>query len=124
MTLFPRPFLSPSPSDPSTAVGRIDVHSHLLPGIDDGCQTVEDSVACARVLVEQGYTHSFCTPHIWPNLPENTIVNIRRRVGEHQAALEAASVPLRLLPGGELNLREDMPNTLPAELVSYGMAGR
>jgi protein-tyrosine phosphatase len=126
MTLFPRPFLSPTPSphDSPTRLGRVDVHSHLLPGIDDGCQTVEDSLACARVLVEQGYTHGFCTPHIWPNLPQNTPANIRRRVADLQAALDAASVPLRLFPGGELNLREETLRTLPAELVSYGMAGR
>ncbi len=53
--------LSPS----SSPVGRIDVHSHLLPGIDDGCKTVEESIGCARVLVANGYTHAFCTPHIW-----------------------------------------------------------
>jgi protein-tyrosine phosphatase len=124
MTLFPRPFLSPLSPDVEMRVGRIDVHSHLLPGIDDGCQTVEDSLGCARVLVEHGYTHSFCTPHIWPNLPENTPVNIRRRVTELQSALDAASIPLRLLPGGELNLREDTLSTLPESLVSYDMAGR
>lgn len=124
MTLFPRPFLRPLSRDSEPRVGRVDVHSHLLPGIDDGCQTVEESLACARVLVEQGYTHSFCTPHIWPNLPENTPANIRRRVGELQAALDAASIALQLLPGGELNLREDTLGTLPEALVSYDMAGR
>ena len=54
-------------SDPIT--GRIDVHSHLLPGLDDGCVSLDESLACARRLVAEGYTHSFCTPHIWPNLP-------------------------------------------------------
>ena len=124
MTLFPRPFLSPAPGDTPSRVGRVDVHSHLLPGIDDGCQTVEDSLACARVLVGEGYTHGFCTPHVWPNLPENTAANIRRRVGELQAALDAESIPLRLLPGGEINLREDTLLTAPDALVSYDMAGR
>lgn len=123
MTLFPRPFLSPPP-DPTPGIGRIDVHSHLLPGVDDGCPTLDESLACARVLVGQGYTHSFCTPHIWPSLPENTPSNIRRRVAELQAALDAASIPLRLLAGGELNLREDTLSTLPESLVSYDMAGR
>ena len=33
--------------------GRIDIHSHLLPGVDDGCKTVADSLDCARALVEQ-----------------------------------------------------------------------
>src|SRR4051794_15107533 len=51
--------------------GRIDVHSHLLPGVDDGCASIEDSIACAARMVAAGYTHSFCTPHVWPDLPHN-----------------------------------------------------
>ena len=31
---------------------KIDVHSHLLPGVDDGCKTLEESLDCARLLVE------------------------------------------------------------------------
>ena len=30
--------------------GLVDTHSHLLPGVDDGCRTVEESIACGRVL--------------------------------------------------------------------------
>jgi protein-tyrosine phosphatase len=105
-------------------VGRIDVHSHLLPGIDDGCETLEESLACARVLVSEGYTQSFCTPHIWPNLPLNTVDNIRRRVSDLQISLEQADIPLRLFPGGEINVREDTLKTAPEALVSYDMAGR
>ena len=125
MTLFPRPFLSPSPGrDPQTRVGRVDVHSHLLPGIDDGCARLDESLACARVLVGHGYTHSFCTPHIWPSLPNNTAANVRAKVADLQAALDGAEIPLRLLPGGEINLREDTLGTAPEDLVTYDMAGR
>jgi hypothetical protein len=49
-------------------IQRIDVHSHLLPGVDDGCRDVAESVACARLMVDAGYTHSYCTPHIWRHL--------------------------------------------------------
>ena len=76
--------------------GRIDVHSHLLPGVDDGCRTVQESVQCARMMVEAGYTHSFCTPHVWPSLPHNTPGNIRRMVLEFQTALDEAQIPLRV----------------------------
>src|SRR3954469_25834557 len=100
--------------------GRIDVHSHLLPGIDDGCKNLKDSLACARVLVSEGYTHSFCTPHIWPNLPENTTANIAAHVRRLQQALDEANVPLGLIPGGEINLRPDTMETPPEDLVTYG----
>ena len=109
---------------PASDIGRVDVHSHLLPGIDDGCSSLDESLACARVLVGEGYTHSFCTPHVWPSLPLNTVDNIRRRVADLQIALEKAGIPLRLLPGGEINLREDTLHTAPEALISYDMSGR
>src|SRR3569623_3730047 len=87
--------------------GRIDGHSHQIPGVDDGCRTVDEPIACARELVAAGYTHSFCTPHIWPNLPENNVKTIVEKVRQLQAALDQAFVPLKLLPGGEITLRED-----------------
>ena len=105
-------------------MGRIDVHAHLLPGIDDGCQTVEDSVECARQLVERGYSQSVCTPHVWRNLPHNNRHEIRRRVSELQAELDNARVPLAILPGGEINLTPDFMSSDPDEVVTYGMLGR
>ena len=101
--------------------GRIDVHSHLLPGLDDGCRTLQESVECARLIVAAGYTHSFCTPHVWPSLPNNTVERIPRYTVELQAALDAAEVPLRLIPGGEINLHANTPFAMMDALVSFGM---
>ena len=109
---------------PEPQFGRIDVHSHLLPGVDDGCPSVEESIACARELVAAGYTHSFCTPHIWPNLPNNTVQGIIERTADLQNAFDAAQVPLRLFPGGELNLRADLVHWSKDQIPTYGMAGR
>jgi protein-tyrosine phosphatase len=104
--------------------GRIDVHSHLLPGIDDGCKTIEESLACARMMVEAGYTHSFCTPHIWPGY-SNTIKSIPQMVTTLQGELDSAGIPLKLIPGGEINLRTDyMSATPPNEVVTYALNGR
>jgi len=100
--------------------GHIDVHSHLLPGIDDGCKNVAESVACAKLMVQAGYTHSFCTPHVWPNLPHNRPEDITRRVARLQSSLSEAGVPLKLFPGGELNMRPDTPETPPDERVVVG----
>ena len=104
--------------------GRIDVHSHLLPGVDDGCRTVEESVKCARKMVEAGYTHSFCTPHVWPHLSENTVANIPLHTDRLQQALDLSGVRLKLIPGGEINLRPDTPETAVDQIVSYGMRRR
>jgi protein-tyrosine phosphatase len=102
----------------------IDTHCHLLPGVDDGCATLDESVACARRFAEAGYTHVACTPHVWPNLPHNNVREIAVRVGRLQAALDAAGIALRLVPGGENNFRELDVRQPKAEIPTYGMAGR
>src|SRR5438552_10759566 len=106
--------------------GRSDVHTHLLPGIDDGCPSVDDSLQCARTLVAAGYTHAFCTPHIWPTLPRNTIDNVKQWTGELQAHLDSAGVPLKLTPGGEINLLWGWPamqELTREQIVTYAFAG-
>jgi protein-tyrosine phosphatase len=107
--------------------GRIDVHAHLLPGVDDGCQSVEESLACARALVEAGYTHAFCTPHIWPGFPNNTGPFIAARVPQLQVALQEADIPLNVLPGGEINIQAMWPMigyVPPAEIPTFGLNGK
>jgi protein-tyrosine phosphatase len=107
-----------------TTTGLVDTHAHLLPGVDDGCKTVEESVECARMLAGAGYTHAFCTPHVWPSLAGNTPVAIPAMVETLQAAYDRAGVALRLMPGGEMNLRPTFTETPREELVTYGMRGK
>jgi protein-tyrosine phosphatase len=104
--------------------GRIDVHAHLLPAVDDGCPTVADSIACARRLVEAGYTHAFCTPHVWPDLPDNNLKLIPHRVVELQQAYDKQQIPLELIPGGEIGLRTQTLALEPHEMVTYGLRRR
>ncbi|HEY7115205.1 MAG TPA: CpsB/CapC family capsule biosynthesis tyrosine phosphatase [Tepidisphaeraceae bacterium] len=115
------------PADQRPIVGRIDVHTHLLPGVDDGCTSVAESIACGFALVDAGYTHAFCTPHVWPNLPENNSREIRQRVRDLQREFDRAGVQLTLLPGGENNLMSAWPDIQDKprwEVVSYAQGGR
>lgn len=93
--------------------GRIDIHTHLLPGIDDGCQSVADSFDCVGQLQQAGYTGVICTPHIDPKVfPENTPANVRHRVAQLDGQLRAAGVNFRLWAGGELRLYADIADWL------------
>jgi protein-tyrosine phosphatase len=105
-------------------MGRIDVHSHLLPGIDDGCPTIEESIACARLLVAAGYSHCFCTPHAWPSHHNTTRDSVPLMVNDLQAALDHADVKLRLLPGSELNLHPTVMQTTPDRIIDLALAGK
>jgi len=99
------------------SAGRIDTHTHLLPGVDDGCKTVPESIACAKVLVANGYSHAFCTPHIWASNRGITRTSVPRLVKALQAELDAASVALTLLPGGEMNLYLGVDKTPVDEVI-------
>ncbi|HYE19488.1 MAG TPA: CpsB/CapC family capsule biosynthesis tyrosine phosphatase [Tepidisphaeraceae bacterium] len=110
-----------------TRIGKVDLHGHLLPGVDDGCRTLEESVDCAGMLVDAGYTHASATPHVMPQFPGNNRREIARRVRELQAAYDSAGVGLTLVPGGELNMLDTMQledEIDLGEVVSYGLAGK
>ena len=108
-----------------THTGRIDVHAHLLPGIDDGCKNLAESVACARAMVDAGYTHLFCTPHIWPGNDDIHVGSIGEYVAQLQTTLDTEGVALKLIPGGEINLTPTYTrSTKPRDVVTYGLVGR
>ena len=82
----------------------IDIHCHLLPGIDDGAQTLPSSLEMARIAVADGITTIFCTPHIYPGLYENQGPDIRRRVDDLQKILRDAGIALELSFGADTHL--------------------
>ncbi len=52
--------------------GLVDIHNHILPGIDDGAKTVEESIELIKGFGEFGVTNFVCTPHIMHNYYDNT----------------------------------------------------
>jgi protein-tyrosine phosphatase len=85
--------------------GRVDSHSHILPGIDDGCPDLEASLACVRQFIAAGYVGTICTPHVIPKLyPRNTPNQIRVWVAELQAELTRQGLDYQLWAGGEFVL--------------------
>ena len=58
--------------------GLVDIHNHILPGIDDGAKTVDDSVGLIQEFSELGITNFVCTPHIMHNYYENTPDTIKK----------------------------------------------
>lgn len=82
----------------------IDLHCHLLPGIDDGAQTLETSLAMARIAVDDGIGTIFCTPHIYPGLYENVQSDIIRRVDQLRIILQHENIPLQLSYGADTHL--------------------
>jgi len=80
----------------------IDLHCHLLPGIDDGPRTVEESVALARAQIAAGVATVAVTPHVVWDLPDNDAALITRLTGELRERLGADRVALEIATGAEV----------------------
>ncbi len=104
--------------------GSIDIHNHLLPGVDDGCQSIAESLECANALVEAGFTHAFCTPHIWRSLPGNSPDRIPEMVQQLQQACDDANIRIRLFAGGEINLHANVREQLERGIMTFAGLGK
>ena len=90
----------------------IDIHCHLLPGLDDGPRNMDEALAMARMAVADGTRGAICTPHwhpmIWPNEREG----IAQAVAELRNRLDAAGIPLQVWTGSELSLDAELEDRL------------
>lgn len=80
----------------------IDLHCHLLPGIDDGPPDMNGALALARGQVQAGVRLVTVTPHVTWDLPANDAPRIRAAVDELRGALAAAAIELEILTGAEI----------------------
>jgi protein-tyrosine phosphatase len=79
----------------------IDLHTHILPGIDDGAQTLEDALDMARAFVADGVTTVAAAPHVRDDYPTSADAMLRA-VDALREALDEEGIPLTLLPGAEI----------------------
>jgi len=88
--------------------GFVDIHCHLLPGIDDGSTDWDTTLAMAQMAVEDGTETIIVTPHQLGNFAHNRGDDIRRRTEELQQVLEQHRIPLQVLPGGDVRIEDGM----------------
>jgi protein-tyrosine phosphatase len=99
----------------------IDIHSHILPAVDDGAKDLETALEMARIAVANGHTHLFATPHHVYFTPL-TRSEVAARVSALQDALDEANIPLKVVPGYEVRLYVDTLSDWANELA--GPLGR
>jgi protein-tyrosine phosphatase len=95
----------------------IDLHTHILPGVDDGAQALPDALAMARVALEDGITTVVATPHRNPWSYRADRADAERRLEDVRQACRAEGLEIRLLLGGEAYMS---PNLV--EQVQSGLA--
>lgn len=86
----------------------IDLHCHLLPGLDDGPASLEESLALARALVADGITHVVATPHVYPGRYANKRSSIAAEHLRFVQALAVAKIPLAVSFAGEVRLTPEV----------------
>ena len=86
----------------------IDIHCHILPGIDDGLPTIEESIEMARVAVSEGITKVIATPHHHNGHFDNERTAILQEVMSLNKELSREGINLDVLPGQEIRVCGDM----------------
>ena len=99
----------------------VDIHCHLLPGIDDGASDWETTLGMARMAVADGTQTIIVTPHQLGNFAHNLGDEIRSRTQELQQVLQQHNIPLQVLPGGDVRIEDHMIELLGSgEVMSLG----
>lgn len=97
----------------------IDLHCHILPGLDDGAQTLEDSLAMVHKAIDQGITHIMCTPHHNNGKYNNPASKVIQAVDDLQKEIDQRDLPLTLLEGQEVRLTEYLLKEIEREEILF-----
>lgn len=102
--------MSPTPS-------LVDIHCHLLPGLDDGARTWEESLAMARMAAADGISHVIATPHQLGSYESNHGEVIRHRVNMLQQTLDEQGIPVHVHPGADVRIDASLIEHIDSGMV-------
>jgi len=99
----------------------VDMHSHFIPGIDDGAQTMEDSLELIRFFYEKGYKKVITTPHIMGDAYRNTPEIILGGLEKVRAALKENNIPIQMEAAAEYYIDYDFESKIEeGKLLTFG----
>jgi len=121
-----------------STIEMIDIHSHILPGLDDGPQTMEESIRMCRIAYQDGIRTIVATPHTLNGVYQNGKSIILSKVDELNDALNnselkldsairnpQSEIDLRILPGSDVHLCETtLQQVDQGEAVTIGDGGK
>ncbi|MDF2938751.1 MAG: hypothetical protein K0Q90_4124 [Paenibacillaceae bacterium] len=92
----------------------IDIHNHILPGVDDGCRDLEESLELARLAVKDDIHHIIATPHHANGRYQNDAGKVRQAVDDLNGALSAEGINLQIHTGQEIRVYKELLDDLNA----------
>lgn len=103
----------------------IDLHIHILPGLDDGPQDITETLDMARHAAAGGIKAAVATPHVAPGLYDNNRDSIFHELQKFRSQLQAHNIQLEVHPGAEYLLDPDLPRLIKeGEILTLGDRGR
>lgn len=95
----------------------IDIHCHILPGLDDGAKTLEDTIEMARAAMNEGIHTIIATPHHKNSKYDNPKAGILSKVKEINNALYSAKIDVEVLPGQEVRIYGEVIEDLESDMI-------
>ncbi len=102
----------------------VDMHSHMLPGLDDGAVTVEESLLYFKNMQEWGFHTCICTPHIFKSVHNNSALTILPALETMRSALAEASIPINIDAAAEYMVDESFMDLLNNNSPLLTIAGK
>jgi protein-tyrosine phosphatase len=97
----------------------IDVHCHLLPGIDDGAQTLDDSIELINLAIADGITHIVATPHIHPGRFNNDTASIANAYSQVMRWVKQTKAPIKLSTAAEVRISIELLQMLEHHTIPF-----
>lgn len=116
--LFGKKELNTLPGDPVL----VDMHSHLLPGIDDGSQSLEESLELVQAFADLGYKKLITTPHIMGDFYKNNPTIIKGKLNELKQAVAEKGIEIDIQAAAEYYLDENFGRMLDSkeDMLTFG----
>jgi len=92
-----------------------DIHSHFIPGIDDGAQTVEDSLTLIRSMIDMGFKNIVTSPHVFIDYYPNTTTSIQNGLQVLQDALKENNIDIKVKAAAEYYVDEYFSDLIDKE---------
>jgi len=103
----------------------IDLHIHILPGLDDGPSNMAESLAMCRLAVADGVRTIVATPHMLNGMFDVSRTSILAGVRKLQDSLDIEGIPLTVFPGADIHIEKDLCNLLKdGTVVTVGDLGK
>lgn len=97
----------------------VDLHCHILPGVDDGAKNLSMSLGMAQDAVKQGITHILLTPHHMDGDYTNHKEDVIQRTAQFQEELNIRDIPLTVFPGQEVHLTGELIQALDSDDILF-----